>query len=89
MPIPMGMKAMPITKKVGRTVPAVRMGCHAGNLCCLKAESEMNQLTAAIPQMTTRGKNSLPVGFLLLAAESEESILSLDVMMSLVNWLNL
>lgn len=38
--IPTGMKAMPITKKVGSTVPAVNIGCHAGNLCCLNALSE-------------------------------------------------
>lgn len=36
-PIPMGMKIRPITKKAGSTVPAVRMGCQAGSLCCLKA----------------------------------------------------
>ena len=39
MAMPMGMKATPMTKKVGRTVPAVRMGCHAGRRCCLKALS--------------------------------------------------
>ena len=38
-PMPMGMKATPMTKKVGRTVPAVRMGCQAGRRCCLKALS--------------------------------------------------
>ncbi len=35
--MPMGMKMSPITKKAGRTVPAVRMGCQAGKRCCLKA----------------------------------------------------
>lgn len=29
---PTGMKAMPMMKKVGKTVPAVRTGCHDGNL---------------------------------------------------------
>lgn len=38
-PMPTGMKAIPITKKVGSTVPAVRIGCHAGSLCCLNALS--------------------------------------------------
>lgn len=38
-PIPTGMKAIPITKKVGSTVPAVNIGCQAGSLCCLKALS--------------------------------------------------
>jgi hypothetical protein len=38
-PIPIGMKATPMMKKVGKTVPAVRMGCQAGNRCCLKALS--------------------------------------------------
>lgn len=37
--MPMGMKATPMMKKVGRTVPAVKMGCHAGKRCCLKALS--------------------------------------------------
>ena len=36
----MGIKEIPMTKKVGSTVPAVRIGCHAGSLCCLKALSE-------------------------------------------------
>lgn len=29
----MGMTINQITKKAGRTVPAVRMGCQAGNRC--------------------------------------------------------
>lgn len=33
---------MPITKKAGKTVPAVKIGCHAGNRCCLKALSTRN-----------------------------------------------
>ena len=37
MPMPMGMKMRPMMKKVGSTVPAVRMGCQAGSRCCLKA----------------------------------------------------
>lgn len=36
---PIGMNAIPTTKNVGNTVPAVRIGCHAGNFCCLKALS--------------------------------------------------
>ena len=38
--MPIGINATPITKKVGRTVPAVNMGCHAGSRCCLNALSE-------------------------------------------------
>lgn len=38
-PIPTGMNAIPMTKKVGRTVPAVSMGCQAGSRCCLNADS--------------------------------------------------
>ena len=38
-PMPIGIKANPIMKKVGKTVPAVRIGCHAGSFCCLKALS--------------------------------------------------
>ena len=34
----MGMKAMPMTKKAGNTVPAVSIGCQAGNCCCLNFE---------------------------------------------------
>ena len=34
----MGMKATPMTKKVGRTVPAVSIGCQAGRACCLNFE---------------------------------------------------
>jgi hypothetical protein len=37
--MPTGMNAMPITKNVGKTVPAVKIGCHAGNRCCLNALS--------------------------------------------------
>lgn len=37
--IPRGMNAMPIAKKAGRTVPAVKIGCQAGNRCCLNLES--------------------------------------------------
>jgi len=33
----MGAKSIPIKKKVGSTVLGVSMGCHAFNLCCLKA----------------------------------------------------
>ena len=40
MPIPIGINATPITKKVGRTVPAVNIGCHAGKRCCLNALSK-------------------------------------------------
>jgi hypothetical protein len=38
---PTGMKATPITKKVGKTVPAVKTGCQLGSLCCLKLLSEI------------------------------------------------
>jgi hypothetical protein len=40
--MPTGRNAIPMMKKVGRTVPAVRIGCQAGNLCCLNALSEKN-----------------------------------------------
>lgn len=36
-PMPMGMNMSPMMKKAGSTVPAVRMGCQAGSLCCLNA----------------------------------------------------
>lgn len=39
-PIPIGMNAIPMKKKVGKTVPAVNIGCHAGNFCCLNALSK-------------------------------------------------
>jgi len=29
------MNATPTANSTGRTVPAVMMGCHAGNFCCL------------------------------------------------------
>lgn len=38
--MPTGIKAIPMTKNVGRTVPAVSIGCHAGKRCCLNADSE-------------------------------------------------
>lgn len=38
-PMPIGIKVIAIKKNVGNTVPAVKMGCQAGNFCCLKAES--------------------------------------------------
>lgn len=34
---PMPMKAAPIIKKPGITMPAESIGCHAGSLCCVKA----------------------------------------------------
>jgi len=37
---PRGMNAMPMAKNAGRTVPAVRIGCQAGSLCCLSFVSE-------------------------------------------------
>lgn len=40
---PSGMKAMPIAKNAGRTVPAVIIGCHAGNFCCLNFVSAKTQ----------------------------------------------
>jgi len=33
----MGINATPMMKKVGKTVPAVKMGCQAGKRCCLNA----------------------------------------------------
>ena len=41
--MPIGIKATPMMKNVGKTVPAVKMGCHAGNLCCLKALSKTTE----------------------------------------------
>jgi len=35
----MGTNIMPMMKNVGMTDLAVITGCHAGNLCCLKAVS--------------------------------------------------
>jgi len=32
---PRGMNATPTANSTGSTVPAVMMGCHAGNFCCL------------------------------------------------------
>jgi hypothetical protein len=32
---PKGMKAMPMAKNAGRTVPAVNIGCQDGSFCCL------------------------------------------------------
>lgn len=36
-------------KNVGSTVPAVSIGCHAGNRCCLNAESEISELCYTCP----------------------------------------
>ena len=36
---PSGMKAMPVEKNIGRTVPAVIIGSHAGSFCCINLES--------------------------------------------------
>lgn len=38
---PIGINTTPITKNRGNAVEAVRIGCHALNLCCLKLESEV------------------------------------------------
>ena len=35
----MATKAIPITKNAGKTVPAVSIGCQAGNFCWLKSLS--------------------------------------------------
>ena len=42
-PMPMARKAMPMTKKVGNTVPGVRIGCQAGNCCWLNGVSVRNK----------------------------------------------
>ena len=34
---PMGRKMAPMTKTVGITVVAVKIGCHAGSFCCRRA----------------------------------------------------
>lgn len=36
---PTGMKIIPMTKNVGKTVPAVKIGCQAFNFCCFNRES--------------------------------------------------
>lgn len=48
-PIPIGMKISPITKNAGNTVPAVRIGCHAGKRCCLNAVLSGFLLRTAFP----------------------------------------
>ena len=40
---PMGINTTPIRKNKGNAVLAVRIGCHAFNLCCLKLVSEIKQ----------------------------------------------
>lgn len=52
MPMPMGMKMRPMMKKVGSTVPAVRMGCQAGSRCCLKAVLSGLRVLAVPPEDT-------------------------------------
>jgi len=32
---PSGINTTPIAINAGKTVPAVMIGCHAGNFCCL------------------------------------------------------
>ena len=39
-PIPSGMKQTPKANRSGRTVLAVRIGCQAGNFCCLNLVSK-------------------------------------------------
>jgi len=39
-PTPSGMKTMPTAMKIGITVPAVIIGCHALNFCCLNRVSK-------------------------------------------------
>ena len=79
MPMPMGMKATPMTKKVGRMVPAVRMGCQAGRRCCLKALSgkqihgKMRIVASSFTLQTS------PAGFF-------SSFFSLPVPLLLVGW---
>ena len=36
---PSGINAIPTAKNTGSTVPAVIIGCHAGNFCCFSFES--------------------------------------------------
>jgi hypothetical protein len=40
---PRGMNPMPMAKNAGRTVLAVRMGCHAASFCCLNLVSGTQQ----------------------------------------------
>ena len=41
--IPSGINARPMAKKAGKTVLAVRIGCHAGSFCCLNLVSKQNK----------------------------------------------
>lgn len=45
----MGMKMRPMTKNAGNTVPAVKIGCQAGNRCCLKAVLSGFLVRMAVP----------------------------------------
>jgi len=40
---PRGMNVTPTANSTGRTVPAVMIGCHAGNFCCLNFVSARHQ----------------------------------------------
>lgn len=46
--IPTGRKTIPTRKKTGRTVLAVKTGCHAVIRCCLKGESKRKCLIIII-----------------------------------------
>lgn len=67
-PIPTGRKMIPTTKNVGNTVPAVKMGCHAGNFCCLNRDSETQilqmmeagRLFVTVVKGRGLGRNHLP-----------------------------
>jgi hypothetical protein len=52
--MPIGIKATPMMKNVGNTVPAVRMGCQAGKRCCLKALSKYKN---KIKEQSSRKQN--------------------------------
>jgi len=52
------MKAIPMAKKAGSTVPAVIIGCHAGNFCCLNFVSVKYKTQARLETILMDQKNS-------------------------------
>jgi len=60
--IPMGIKPTPMAKSSGNTVPAVNIGCQAGNFCCLNFVSKAQQTDCLSQGFTVTFHSTQKVG---------------------------
>lgn len=79
--MPIGMKARPIKKNVGRTVPAVRIGCHALRRCCRNALpaiereflSDSENIQSSLLRFESSGSEASPTKIILKRLPQRET----------------